>query len=218
MIGMKVLLFAGFLGSGKTTFLNALARELAKSSSCEFPVVAIENEQGETGYGNDGFKFPVELLAGGCICCTLSSGLGAMIKKIENTYCPEFVLIETSGMAMPGSIISLIEEYLPEVEQITTVVMYDTSKREEVYSGLDHFLRNQLQYADYLLLNKCDLITDDVTEEIAKELKALNARMRIIKTSVVNPYEALESISDTMLKQKKRIRFAIDLMKNYRQK
>ena len=101
---MNLLLFSGFLGSGKTSLvLRVVQYALDKN----IKVAILVNEIGEVGIDNQLMRqldMNVWELLGGCICCTLSADLVSTLEQLDREYAPELVIIEPSGAADPRSI------------------------------------------------------------------------------------------------------------------
>ena len=106
---MRILVLSGFLGSGKTSLLMGLARFLAKDADEKDPprVIILENEAGAQGVDDTLLRsqgFQVENLFAGCACCTVGSELIQSISYIEEKFAPDWLILETTGLAYPGLI------------------------------------------------------------------------------------------------------------------
>jgi G3E family GTPase len=113
---MNIIIFGGFLGSGKTTTILSLAHYIVeKEKSSDKPnLVIIENEIGETGIDDKVLKsngYSVKELFSGCICCTLSSDLTIMLNDIAEKVNPKWVIIECTGLAYPSKITDTLNKY-----------------------------------------------------------------------------------------------------------
>ena len=103
---MKVLILGGFLGSGKTSLLLQLAYYITGNAlnDKKYQVVILENEVGEEGIDDKllrGNGYQVENLFSGCACCTLSGELLSTVSKIEKELQPDWLILETTGLAYP---------------------------------------------------------------------------------------------------------------------
>lgn len=103
---MKVLILGGFLGSGKTSLLLQLAYYMTGhlSGDKKYQVVILENEIGEEGIDDKllrGNGYQVENLFSGCACCTLSGELLSSVSNIEKQLQPQWLILETTGLAYP---------------------------------------------------------------------------------------------------------------------
>ncbi|MCX8169783.1 MAG: hypothetical protein N3D72_01705, partial [Candidatus Methanomethyliaceae archaeon] len=101
---MKLIQIAGFLGSGKTTTIIAISREMSNRGK---RVAIIVNEIGEVPVDAkimSDYGLKVMDIGGGCICCELMINLSYTLEELARLYSPDIVLIEPSGVAIPSSI------------------------------------------------------------------------------------------------------------------
>jgi len=171
----SALVVSGFLGSGKTTLVRAL---LADAQRTGVKAAVVSNEFGELGIDQallgklgDGY---VEL-EGGCVCCRLSDELVETLQTLWERVQPDRVIIETSGVALPYDVqINFWREPVSQwVEDDVAVVMVNA---EQLLEGrdLDATFEQQVSSADFLLLNKIDLVPES-------ELPRLEALLREIE-------------------------------------
>jgi len=179
---IPVTLVTGFLGSGKTTLINAALRapELAKT-------VVIVNEFGEVGLDHSLFASSndaVVVLENGCLCCTVRGDLVATLLELNqgrlSGRIPAFdnVVIETSGLAEPGPVLQafLSDPNLDGLYRIASVLtLVDAVNFEGTLKEHDEALR-QVAYADRVLISKLDLVTGDPVAAEAK-LRGTIARL-----------------------------------------
>ncbi len=182
---MKIIIFSGFLGSGKTSVLLPLANQLTAQSK---NVVIIENEIGDVGIDGsylerDGLH--VQELFGGCICCTLSVGLVDSISQIEDAYQPDTVIIEATGLARPEDLIQTIHQYVKRIDDIKTVTVVDAERYDVLRNTLTPLIEAQIQAADFLLLNKTDTVDRYREEGIVEDLKTINSTAKHFAISVI---------------------------------
>ena len=171
----SALVVSGFLGSGKTTLVRAL---LADAQRTGVKAAVVSNEFGELGIDRallgklgDGY---VEL-EGGCVCCRLSDELVETLQMIWEGVQPDRVIVETSGVALPYHVqINFWREPVSHwVEDDVVVVVVNA---EQLLEGrdLDATFEQQVSSADFLLLNKIDLVPES-------ELPRLEALLREIE-------------------------------------
>jgi G3E family GTPase len=165
----RLIVLTGFLGSGKTTFLSRFIEEQAARNGF---VAVVQNEIGQKGLDGKllGQSYAVTEVDEGCVCCTLAGNLRSALSGILSEFQPDFVVLETTGLANPANLLSEIADLddMLEFASVTTVIDAACSPR----ALTDHEVaRNQVQLADVLILNKTDLVTE-------RDLAALEARIR----------------------------------------
>lgn len=164
-----IFILGGFLGSGKTTVLLQLTQWLSKQSNKETPVAILENEIGEvdvdgSAVGSKGYA--VTSLYAGCACCSL---LGQLPDAVEGIFCefdPDVLIIEATGVAVPSSMAEVLTSHASNVR---TCVLVDASRWQRIRVPLEHLLRGQLESADVIVVNKCDLVDVHDLEGIKNE-------------------------------------------------
>ncbi len=184
MTGKKseVILFSGFLGSGKTTLLK---RVLSWQEDLTGTVVLV-NEFGDVGIDGsllqDSGSDVIELTSG-CICCTLSNDLKQSLEGIWTKYLPRRILIESSGLADPTAILTVLKDAVlnekMEIKKVITVLDADFWEAREVFGPLFY---NQLDTAHLVLLNKVDLLEKDQIPLLLKEIHEFVPDSRIVPT------------------------------------
>ncbi|MEL6865816.1 MAG: GTP-binding protein [Bacteroidota bacterium] len=177
----KVTLITGFLGSGKTTFLNHLIRERSSER-----MLVIENEVGKCNVDGalvePGIEEVVELTAG-CLCCSLS---GELLDALEVASAKQDkydrLVIETTGVADPSSIVQvfladrMVERFF-QLEQVICVV--DAGLVEDWLEETEEALR-QIVMADVILLNKADTVSEAYLPELTARMQAINPHALIL--------------------------------------
>ena len=182
---IPVTLVTGFLGSGKTTLINAGLKspDLAKT-------VVVVNEFGEVGLDHQLFTSSndaVVVLENGCLCCTVRSDLIATMNNLYHDSLagrlPGFnnVVIETTGLAEPGAVIQafLSEPTLDGLYRIANVItVVDAVNWQTTVEAHDEAIR-QVALADELLVSKLDLCPQDNFQKLSDELRAINPAAKI---------------------------------------
>ncbi len=164
-----LMVVTGFLGSGKTSFLNNFIEYQVQRNRF---VAVIQNEIGKTGLDSGLLDqdFALVEMDEGCVCCTLSGNLKKAIRQISSSFQPDFIILETTGLANPFNLLAELGEVadLIRFDSVTTVVDCLNWRKaiEESQVALE-----QLRAADILLLNKTDLVTEEI---LAKTLSALH--------------------------------------------
>lgn len=197
---MKVLILGGFLGSGKTTLLLQMARYLVDSSGSgsAYKVVILENEVGREGIDDKllrGNGFNVENLFNGCACCTLAGELVSAAYEIEKEYAPDWLIVETTGLAYPGLIQDNLAAGIGMESRVCTVV--DVSRWKRLLHAMRELLLGQTERADVVLMNKADLVTEDILREVEKDIEEMNPAAERIATTAVGHVD--EHVWDVVL-------------------
>ncbi|MBQ1332846.1 MAG: cobalamin biosynthesis protein P47K [Lachnospiraceae bacterium] len=187
---MKIIVLGGFLGSGKTTVLLQFARYLIARSAgkTEIPVVILENEISEAGVDNQLLTqndFTVENIFSGCICCTSSAQMDDAIRQIEAQYHPEWLLIEATGMASPDLVRKGIREGLNENAAI--LALADAKRWNRVVKAMPAFVESQMCEADVILVNKIDLVDEDVLREVCSQAAAYQPSALLCPVCALEP-------------------------------
>lgn len=180
---IPVTIITGFLGAGKTTFLNQL---IENNPDKKFAV--IENEFGDIAIDQDlvvNASEGIFELSNGCICCSLNVELGELLLKlIEGDYQFNHLIIETTGIAEPDGIAASFiganrsSKYLLD----GTICLADA---HDIATNLEERgeAQKQVSFADAIVLNKTDLVAQDELKIAANAIRKLNAEAPIINSS-----------------------------------
>lgn len=186
---MRIVQVAGWLGSGKTTLIIALSRALAERN-CR--VAILVNEIGAIpvdGKVIQDYGLTVKDIGGGCICCQVAGNLMKTLRLLAQGAGPEIVIIEPTGIAVPGSIKQTILSgaQLPEISIGPTIVLFDTTREEKLlnYESLKRLVATQLRDADIIALSKVDLVPDEVITRAGESVRRINPAARVILLSTM---------------------------------
>ncbi len=185
----KIDIFSGFLGAGKTTLIKKLLQEALDASK----VVLIENEFGEIGIDGGFLKeagVEIKEMNSGCICCSLVGDFDSSLKEVIETYHPERVLIEPSGVGKLSDVMKAVQnvDTDAEVELNSAVVVVDANKCRMYAKNFGEFFLNQIEHAGTIILSR----TADISES------KLNTALEIIRehndkaTVITTPWDALD--------------------------
>ena len=193
----KIDIISGFLGAGKTTLIKKLLSDAYKGEQ----VVLIENEFGEIGIDGGFLKeagIEIREMNSGCICCSLVGDFGKSLHEVVDTYHPDRILIEPSGVGKLSDVIKAVQDVQGEIDaelnSFTTVV--DVTKCKIYCKNFGEFFSNQIEYAGAVILSRTDKAKPEKIQESVALLRELNEKAPIITT----PIEQLpgEKILETM--------------------
>lgn len=172
---MNILLFNGFLGSGKTSVIMQLAKHLVWNE--KKTVAIIENEIGETGIDDKLIAaqgLEVKGVFAGCVCCQISGELLEAIKEIHESVNPDWLIIEATGLARPEKITEQITMFCKCYDALKTITLVDASRWVELYEVVEPLLTAQVLGGDYILINKVDLLQEEDLDGLLDEIKGIN--------------------------------------------
>jgi G3E family GTPase len=176
---MKITIVCGLLGSGKTTFIQNIA------SDSSLRTVVLVNDFGRAGIDGEIFSDSgidsIELPSG-CICCTLKFDLITTIRKIISDFAPEHLIIEPSGIASPTGVIDALNEL--GLRQYSVIGIVDAAEFVELHEAgiYGDFFQEQVSASDIVLINKIDLIDDDLVQKTSDLVSSMNSRAIIYRT------------------------------------
>ena len=181
----KIDIISGFLGAGKTTLIKKLLSEAFTGEQ----VVLIENEFGEIGIDGGFLKesgIEIREMNSGCICCSLVGDFGKSLREVVDTYHPDRILIEPSGVGKLSDVIKAVQDVQAEIDaelnSFTTVV--DVTKCRIYRKNFGEFFSNQIEYAGAVILSRTDKAKPEKVEESVALLRELNDKAPFITTPI----------------------------------
>jgi G3E family GTPase len=181
MENTPVSVITGYLGSGKTTLLKKILADTKKR------IAVVMNEFGEIGIDTKvirGENVDIVELLNGCVCCSLTGELEAAVGEILRKVKPDMIVIETTGVAEPGNLITNIDNIKDvKLDSVIAVVDSDALIR---FPKLGQTGREQIENADIILLNKMDLVHVDKVDDVENAVRSMNQRAKIIRTTYAN--------------------------------
>ena len=179
----KIDIVSGFLGAGKTTLIKKLLADALAGTK----VVLIENEFGEIGIDGGFLKesgIEIREMNSGCICCSLVGDFGTSLREVMNTYAPERILIEPSGVGKLSEVMSAVNGVTEDTDMVlnSAVAVVDASKAKLYIKNFGEFFTDQIEHAGTIILTRTDKTSDAKTAEVVELLRTHNAKATIITT------------------------------------
>ena len=196
---LPVTLITGFLGSGKTTFINQLLE-----NATDLRIAVLVNELGQIDIDGKLIrskdKNKVEL-TNGCICCSINDSLmQSVVDILARRDTVDYLVVETTGVADP---LPIMQTFLAtelwsftRLDAVITLVDAESFDLETLYNS--EVAGQQILYGDILVLNKVDLVNSDRLQSLQKDLKDFRPTVRILSSSYGQvPWELLLDVNLT---------------------
>ena len=184
----QVFILSGCLGSGKTTVLMQLVTQMHAKNDNSYRIAIIENEIGSASVDSSIIReagYSVTEMLAGCICCTLIGQLVPAIQKLRDELAPNLIILEATGVATPETMRNSIMKYTDLPVRVITIV--DAARWEKIRVALEMLLRNQLEPADAICINKIALVDEDQIAEVERSVRKMNAVAPIVRMSAAEP-------------------------------
>ena len=187
---VKVNVISGFLGAGKTTLIRKLLGGRLRNEK----VVLLENEYGEIGIDGGFMKdagITVTELNAGCICCTLAGDFQAAVDQLIDTYHPDRILVEPTGVGKLSEILAAVEkakERHPEIETGGSATVVDAGKCRMYMKNFGEFFLDQVKSASTVIFSRTQLLDADRVEKSRQLIAEAHPDARIITT----PWDDME--------------------------
>jgi len=175
-----VTVFTGYLGSGKTTIIIGLIKQLPK----EYRSVWLKNEFGDVDVDSQLAKennIEVKEILNGCLCCVLVGRLGDALEEIVANYHPDRIIVETSGSAYPAPIAVEIRRH-PETLKLDGIITVIDALNFTGYKDKSFTAKIQAQYTDLILINKHEGVGERQLEDVLDDVYDLNLTTPKVKT------------------------------------
>ena len=179
----KINIISGFLGAGKTTLIKKLLGGAFGSEK----VVLLENEYGEVGV-DSGFMrdsgIQITELNSGCICCTLVGDFSRALDELIDTYHPDRIIIEPSGVGKLSDIRRVVVDMMDshEITLEGSATVADVGKCRMYAKNFGEFFIDQIENAETIILSRTQNTTEERIEKCVNLLREYNEHARIITT------------------------------------
>lgn len=173
----EIYIISGFLGAGKTTLIKTMARTVFKDQK----IVVIENDFGEAGIDASLLRecrLTVTSLNAGCICCSMAGDFEKALERIVKEYEPEVILVEPSGVGKLSDIIKTCYRKKEMVRLCRCITVVDGMKFEKYRDNYGEFFKDQIQYADLILLSHLSEEAGE-TERLIENIREINREAQI---------------------------------------
>ena len=184
---MKIAQIAGFLGSGKTTLLITIAKDLVQRGH---RIAIIVNDVGEINVDAkfiESYGLKAKEISGGCICCQIAGSFANTLAILHNTFKPDIVIVEPSGVAIPWGLKRAAEYSEAEtdvvIEHAPVVTLVDSTRIDMLIDAVKRLVETQIREADVCLINKVDAATQEQIEKSRKLIQNINPRAEIMLAS-----------------------------------
>ncbi len=181
---MNILVVSGFLGAGKTTFIKELIHQTSEL------LVVMENELGETNLDSQEISAVGETevyeFMEGCVCCTMKEDFAASVLTIANTLNPNYLIVEPSGVARLGDLLSNVGKICYERIQLlpSVAIVVPSSFWANMLEYKDIFT-DQLTHASTIVFSKLEHASTELVQQVAEYIASINPSARIVSS----PYE-----------------------------
>ena len=174
----SLLILSGFLGAGKTTLLRRLV-----SGSHGVRITALVNDVAALDIdaalvaevGGDTIS-----LTNGCVCCSIAGGAArGMVDAMQRTPAPDAIVVEGSGVSDPYAL-AQVTAAVPSLALEGIVTVVDAAEAHRM--DQDYLMRRQVTAADLILLNKTDLVSEEMAERRAHDLRSIAPRAQVVRT------------------------------------
>ncbi len=180
-MGTNINIISGFLGCGKTTFLNKVIPNMQGSNAL------IENEFGNIGIDGDLIQhsLPIKEIYSGCICCTVTENFNKALEELVLEYKPDNIFIEPSGVGSLSDILKVCNRVSSnstlniKIKDVITIV--DVDSFNDYSENFGSFYLDQIENAQMIFLSHFENLVDSEVEEIIKKISLINPKATIFK-------------------------------------
>ncbi|HSA35122.1 MAG TPA: molybdopterin-guanine dinucleotide biosynthesis protein MobB [Methanomassiliicoccales archaeon] len=181
---VKIAQVAGFLGSGKTTFLIELVKVLVDRGH---KIAIIVNDVGEINVDVkivEMYGLKAKEISGGCICCQIAGNFANTIAVLQKTFDPDLIIVEPSGVAIPWGLKRAAEYSEEEMDEVIVhapvITLVDALRIDELITAVRRLVETQIREADVVFINKVDSATQEKIDMSVKFARSINPSAEIM--------------------------------------
>ena len=179
----KIDIISGFLGAGKTTLIKKLLEEALKGQK----IVLIENEFGEIGIDGGFLKeagIQINEMNSGCICCSLVGDFNVALKEVLDTYSPDRILIEPSGVGKLSDVIKAVQNVVDGENVVLNsyITVADAMRAKMYLKNFGEFYKNQVEFASAVILSRTQNVKEDKLDKVIELIRDINDKSPIVTT------------------------------------
>jgi len=178
---IKVDIFSGFLGAGKTTLIRKMIKEGYEGEK----LVLIENEFGDIGIDGGFLKeagIEIKEMNSGCICCSLVGDFKESIGRVITEFAPDRILIEPSGVGKLSDVMKAVADSSEEIEIEGTVAVVDAKKGPMYIKNFGEFFNDQIKYANTVILSHTQTLSEEKVTKIVDMIHEINEECTVVTT------------------------------------
>ena len=196
----KINIFSGFLGAGKTTLIQKLISDGFKDKIC-----LIENEFGEIAIDGGFMKnagVEIKEINSGCICCSLVGDFEESLKQVMETYHPERIIIEPSGVGKLSDVKKAVAKVCNENVVIEGSIAVVHAKKCKMYArNYGEFFTDQIAHADCIVLSRSQDANEKKLAETIEIIRSFNEKAPIVTTpwDEISGEQILDALSHSEL-------------------
>lgn len=207
---IKIDIVSGFLGAGKTTLIKKLIKEALQDTQ----IALIENEFGEIGIDSGFLKeagVEIREMNSGCICCSLVGDFGTSLQEVIDTYHPERILIEPSGVGKLSDVMKAVRNVADgrDIVLNSAVAVVDAAKCKMYLKNFGEFFIDQIAHAGTIILSRTGQLQADKLERCIALIREHNQHATIVTTpwdqvsgqTILDTIENVKDLAQIMLAQ-----------------
>jgi len=197
---MHLIVVSGMLGAGKTSVILHLIKHLEG----KVKLAVVENDFGSKGIDGDIIRssgMEVQELKGGCICCTMKTGMIDALRFLESNHHPDMVIVEPTGIADPAYVLNSVDGISGlTIGRKTSIAVIDAERFLKMKRVFERPLKNQMNISDAVLMNKTDTQDDWTLDDIERDIRNMRYGGPILRINAELGTN-IEGVMDVILRQ-----------------